>query len=69
MTTAHFKLLTFVIFRANYAKHSFKSQNIMKHIELLQRVYCLNEIMEDSQALYESGYFNKGHFTLAKQAF
>eukprot|EP00352_Strombidinopsis_acuminata_P007462 CAMPEP_0176364622 /NCGR_PEP_ID=MMETSP0126-20121128/19911_1 /TAXON_ID=141414 ORGANISM="Strombidinopsis acuminatum, Strain SPMC142" /NCGR_SAMPLE_ID=MMETSP0126 /ASSEMBLY_ACC=CAM_ASM_000229 /LENGTH=46 /DNA_ID= /DNA_START= /DNA_END= /DNA_ORIENTATION= len=41
----------------------------MKHVELLQRIFCLNEIMEDSQALYESGYFNQGHFTLAKQAF
>lgn len=48
MTSAHFKLITFIIFKNNYARHQFKSQNIMKHIELLQRIYCLNEIMEDS---------------------
>mmetsp|Transcript_92980 Transcript_92980/g.128119 ORF Transcript_92980/g.128119 Transcript_92980/m.128119 type:complete len:181 (-) Transcript_92980:46-588(-) len=69
MTRAHFKLLCFVLFRDAYAKQNFKDKNIMKHIVLLQRVFCLNEIIEDSQALYESGYFTKGQFTLAKKAF
>lgn len=69
MTKAHFKLLCFTLFRQHYENHNFKSKNIIKHVRLLQRIFCLNEIIEDSQALYESGYFMKGHFTMIKKAF
>lgn len=69
MTKAHFKLICFILFKESYDKHNFKDKNIMKHMRLLQRVYCLNEIIEDSQALYESGYFTRGQFTLVKKAF
>lgn len=69
MTKAHFKLVCFTLFRRHYESHSFKDKKIIKHIKLLQRIYCLNEIIEDPQALYESGYFTKGHYTMMKQAF
>lgn len=66
MTKAHFKLVCFTLFRQHYESHNFKSKNIVKHVRLLQRIFCLNEIIDDSQALYESGYFTKGHFTMVK---
>lgn len=54
---AHIKLITFRIFRMALNQKSVTCPNLMKSMEQLCLIYGLNQLYEDCNAQFESGYF------------
>ena len=50
-------------------KASFKDQRIKPVLETLLKTHCYSQIMEDTQALYETGMFSKGSSQKLDEAF
>jgi len=60
MTKAHFKYLQFCLFRKQCEEGQFKDPRNTKLMELVGKVYCLQELLEDCSAVYDSGFFSPG---------
>ena len=60
MSKFHMLYLTYMMAKENITKTTFKDPNVKSLLELIMRVFALNELMQDSTALYETGYFRKG---------
>jgi hypothetical protein len=50
-------------------KNEFKDNKCREVLELVIKVYAINQIMSDTQALYECGFFTAGSGRLLQQSF
>jgi Acyl-CoA oxidase len=57
MTKAHIILIIFITFRKSIDRLKTKCPKIKENIYNLCRLFALNELMIDSTACYDSGYF------------
>ena len=60
MTKAHFKYLQFCLFRKQCEEYQFKDPRNTQLMELVGKIYCLQELLEDSAAVYDSGFLAPG---------
>ena len=60
MTKAHFKYLQFCIFRKSCEEGKFKDPRLTKLMELVGKVFCLQELLEDCSPCYDSGFLVPG---------
>ena len=68
MTRAHLKYLQLHIFRAGVAEAQFKDTRINKLMDLIGRIFCLNELIADGAAVYDSGFLAPGSFRNMQKA-
>ena len=52
-----------------FGSHTFKDQNIPKVVDLVFKMFAVKQIMSSNNALYETGFFQKGQNKLLEQAF
>ena len=57
---AHFRYLTFFLFRQNLETSGLKCQNLIKILTDLCRLYGLTQIKIDPAVCYQTGYFDRG---------
>ena len=69
MTQAHLKYVTFAIYRQRCQDAQFADQNISKLMDLVGKVFILQELLEDGSALFDSGFIASGSFRNAQKAF
>jgi hypothetical protein len=61
MAHSHMMYVTFKLFREKFEKtEPFKCPNVTANMILLAKLYGLWEILQDSAALYETGFFGYG---------
>ena len=60
MTRAHFKYMQFFLFRKSCEEAQFRDPRNTKMMELVGKVCCLQELLEDSVAVYDSGFLAPG---------
>ena len=52
-----------------YQKHEFKDKRIKPMLDLLVKVFTVNVLKQDTESLYESGFFRQGSSRLVNDAF
>lgn len=52
--------MSFAIYREVIETTQFKDQRVRPLLQLVARIFALKQLMLDSQACYETGYFGKG---------
>jgi len=62
MTKAHLKYLQFHLFRKSCEDQQFRDPRNTKLMELVGKVFCLQELLEDSSAVYDSGFLAPGTY-------
>ena len=62
MTDAHLKYITFALYRQKCTNEMFQDQRIPKLMELVGKIFILQELLEDGSALFDSGFVAKGSF-------
>ena len=60
MTHSHLILVTVQLWENKVRDYKFKDPRIRFHLDNLTRIYILNELIQDSVPLYETGYFGAG---------
>ena len=69
MSKCHMWYLTFLMAKENIRNHTFKDPNVKSTIELVMKIFALNQLSQDSAVLYETGYFKQGSTLLLNQSF
>lgn len=62
MTRAHLKYVQFHLYRSQCAAGNFRDPRITQILELLGRVWALEELLEDGAAVYDCGFFAPGTY-------
>ena len=68
MTRAHLKYLQLHIFRAACQQTQFRDARNAEMLDLLGKIYCLQELLEDGAAVYDTGFLSPGCFRAIQQA-
>lgn len=70
MAKVHLKYVAFNTFLVKIREHKFKDPNILPQLELVAKVFALNELTADCQQCFASGYFvNKEIFKSLHEAY
>ena len=70
MARQHLKYVAFSTFLTKIREHKFKDPNIMPHLELIAKVFALNELTTDCQQCFAAGYFSdKIHYVNLQEAY
>jgi len=62
MTRAHLKYLQFHLYRTQCASGNFRDARIGQILELSGKIWALEELLENGQAVYDSGFFAPGTY-------
>ena len=62
MTKAHLKYMQFYLFRKSCEEQIFNDPRNVKLMELIGKVFCLQELLEDSAPVYDSGFLSIGTY-------
>mmetsp|Transcript_39599 Transcript_39599/g.38142 ORF Transcript_39599/g.38142 Transcript_39599/m.38142 type:complete len:94 (+) Transcript_39599:1546-1827(+) len=68
MSLLHTRYIVFKVFKEDIAKRKTKCPKIMENLQLILKVFALNELTLDIQGLYESGYFSSGMGQILNEA-
>jgi acyl-CoA oxidase len=68
MTKFHIMYVTFQTFLEGIENLQTKCSNLKGNLRNLARVFTLNELMQDSMGLYETGYFTAGSGDMVMEA-
>lgn len=68
MTMAHLKYLQLHLFRTNCKEAQFKDSRNMHLLELIAKVYCLEQLLEDGAAVFDTGFFAPGSYRTMQKA-
>ena len=68
MTKAHLKYLQFHLFWEACKEAQFSDPRILKQMELVGKIYCLDELLGDGAAVYDSGFFSPGTYRTMQKA-
>ena len=68
MTVAHLRYLMLHIFRTEVKKANFKDPRITQLMELVAKVYALEQLLDDGAAVYDSGFFAPGTYRMMQRA-
>lgn len=68
MTYSHIMLVVFTTFKSSIEQMNTKCPKIKENLEHLCKLFALNELMKDSAACYEAGYFQVGMGSLIMDA-
>ena len=68
MTKYHIIYIMFELTRKSLTEHSFKDTNCYKLVEILLKTFALNQLSQDYNALYETGYFTMGASDLLNES-
>ena len=55
--------------RSKFEKADFKDKNISSILNLVLKVFAVNQLMTENRGLYECGYFSRGSGKLLENAF
>ena len=67
MSKCHMWYLTFLMAKDNVAQHEFKDPNVKATLEMIMKIFALNQLMQDGTVLYETGYLKQGSSDLLSQ--
>ena len=62
MTSAHLKYLQFHLYRTQCSSVNFRDSRIGGILDLVGRIWALEELLEDGSAVYDSGFFAPGTY-------
>jgi len=62
MTVAHVRYLQFSLFRTECQRANFRDARISQLLELVGRVYCLEQLLEDGASVYDTGFLAPGTY-------
>lgn len=65
---AHLKVLQLRIFRRRIAEQKFKDPKVKEHLETLGKIFALDELLSDTAAVYDTGFFAPGSLSNLKTA-
>jgi len=68
MTKAHMKYLQLHLFRSQCAEANFKDVRIAQLMDLVAKVYCLEQLLEDGAAVYDTGFLAPGSYRALQKA-
>mmetsp|Transcript_1144 Transcript_1144/g.1510 ORF Transcript_1144/g.1510 Transcript_1144/m.1510 type:complete len:116 (+) Transcript_1144:1512-1859(+) len=70
MVRAHLKYLQFYLFRSSYKSRSFLDPRIVPLLDIVGRVLCLADLIEENSAgaLFDTGFFLPGSLKLMQRA-
>ena len=68
MTRVHLKYLQLHIFRKICRENRFRDVRNSTLMELIGKIYCLQELLEDGAAVYDTGFLAPGSFRAMQQA-
>lgn len=60
MIRAHLTYVLFHIFKTRVAALKLKDQKIRQHLELLVKIFALDNLIKDGGPAFDAGYFGKG---------
>lgn len=63
MAQYHLEYLSFKIFRNCINEHQFKDPNVKELYVLMGNIHALHNIVNDSGAIFDAGFFGQGSFT------
>lgn len=69
MARFHLNYVMFEMARSRVVSHTWKDKNILPHMETLIKLFAVKHLMDDSQFLFEMGFFTQGSSLLRDQAF
>ena len=69
MTRLHLISSIFSLSIERMDSFAFKDKNIRPHLDLLLRLFALNQLKDDHHDLLTTGYFTKKHTKLLREAF
>ena len=70
MARLHLKYVAFSTFLKKIREHKFQDSNILPHLELIAKVFALNELTTDCKQCFAAGYFSdKLHYTNLNEAY
>ena len=62
MTIAHLKYLQFLLFRTEYERAQFKDPRITQLMQLVGKIFCLEQLLDDGAAAYDTGFLAPGTY-------
>ena len=68
MTIAHLRYLQLHIFREQIKRANFKDQRINNLMDLVGKIYALEQLLEDGAACYDTGYLAPGTYRTMQRA-
>lgn len=68
MTRTHLKYLQIHIFRSQVQQANFTDARNTALMELIGKIYCLEELLNDGAAVYDTGFLAPGCFRVMQQA-
>jgi len=68
MTVAHLRYLQLHIFRTECQQASFRDPRVTQLMELVGRVWCLEQLLEDGAAAYDTGFLAPGTYRTLQRA-
>ena len=60
MVDMHISYYMFIMARSKFEKADFKDKNISSILNLVLKVFAVNQLMTENRGLYECGYFSRG---------
>ena len=60
MIKSHIQLVMYLMARRKIQRHNFTDENIAPVLETCLRIFALKTLLNDTQGLYECGYFSEG---------
>lgn len=67
-TMAHLKYLQFHIFLTSCQQAQMRDQRNLKLMELVGKIYALEELLNDGAAVYDTGFLSPGSYRAMQQA-
>ena len=68
MTNAHLKYLQFHLFWSACKEKQMRDPRILEVMELIGKIYCLDELLQDGAAVYDTGFFSPGSYRTMQKA-
>ena len=68
MSKFHMLYMTYMMAKDNLNNTTFTDPNCKSIYELIMRIFALNQLSQESTALYETGFFKRGTTDLLSQS-
>ena len=68
MTRAHLRYLQLHLFRSVCQQAQFRDPRVAAQMDLLGKIYCLEELLKDGAAVYDTGFLAPGCFREMQKA-